>query len=76
MVPSLVKIASEPYKEKIEHLDSRWEYAEDEMGWLLERSRAHEEFARFLLDVGLPREAYVELESAASACGWPGRILS
>ena len=51
MVPSLVNIAAEPYRERIEHLEARWEEVEDEIGWLLARSRAHERFARFLLSV-------------------------
>ncbi len=70
MVPSLVKIASDPFKKKVESLESQWEDAEDEIGWLLARSRAHEEFARFLLDVGYPREAYEEYRNAAIVCNW------
>ena len=68
MVPSLVNIAAEPYKERIAHLEAQWENVEDEMGWLLARSRAHEKFAHFLLSVGYPREAYEEYRNAAMVC--------
>ena len=68
MVPSLVNIVSEPYREKIESLESQWEDVEDEIGWLLARSRAHEEFARFLLDIGYHRESYEEYRNAAVVC--------
>ena len=68
MVPSLVNIAAEPYREKIERLAAQCEKTEDETGWLLACSRAHEKFARFLLDVGYPREAYAEFENAALVC--------
>ena len=70
MVPSLVNIASEPYRERIEQLEARWEDVEDEMGWLLSRSRAHERFARFLLSVGYQREAYEEYKNAAMVCAY------
>jgi len=70
MVPSLVNIASEPYRERIEQLEARWEDVEDEMGWLLSRSRAHERFARFLLRVGYQREAYEEYKNAAMVCAY------
>ena len=68
MVPSLVNIAAEPYKARIEQLEAQWEDVEDEIGWLLARSRAHERFARFLLSVGYPREAYEEYRNAAMVC--------
>lgn len=68
MVPSLVNEASEPFRERIEYLESLWEEVEDEIGWLLAQSRAHEEFARFLVSVGHTREAYVEFENAAKVC--------
>lgn len=70
MVPSLVNIAAEPYKETIARLEAMWEDVEDEIGWLLARSRAHERFARFLLSVGYPREAYQEYRNAAMVCAW------
>ncbi|MBR1888167.1 MAG: hypothetical protein IJ813_06840 [Bacteroidales bacterium] len=70
MVPSLVNVAAEPYKERIERLEAQWEDVEDEIGWLLARSRAHERFARFLLSVGYPREAYEEYRNAAMVCAW------
>ena len=70
MVPSLVNIAAEPYKARIEQLEAQWEDVEDEIGWLLARSRAHERFARFLLSVGYPREAYEEYRNAAMVCAW------
>lgn len=68
MVPSLVNIASEPYRERIGGLESCREDVEDEIGWLLARSRAHEDLAGFLLGVGYPREAYLEYEKAARVC--------
>ena len=70
MVPSLVNVAAEPYRERIAHMESMWEDVEDEIGWLLARSRAHERFARFLVSVGYPREAYQEFRNAAMVCTW------
>lgn len=70
MVPSLVNVAAEPYKDRIVRLEARWENVEDEIGWLLARSRAHEKFARFLLSVGYPREAYEEYKNAAMVCAY------
>jgi|GEM_PF-481864 len=70
MVPSLVNIAAEPYRERIARLKALWEEVEDEIGWLLARSRAHERFARFLLSVGYPREAYEEYRNAAMVCAF------
>ena len=69
MIPSLVNEASLPYREKIHRLESRGN-DRDKVGFLLAQSRAHEEFARFLLSVGHPREAYVEFENAAEVCTW------
>lgn len=68
MIPSLVNELSVPYRDKIERLDGLWRDVEDETGWILARSRAHEEFARFLLRVGYPKEAYIEYENAAKVC--------
>lgn len=68
MIPSLVNEAAEPYRRRIAHLESLCDEIEDEIGWLITRSRAHEAFARFLLDVGHPREAYVEYSNAAIVC--------
>ncbi len=71
MVPSLVNELSAPYREKIERLDGEWDVdrtEDEEVGWILARSRAHEEFARFLLRVGYPREAFVEYGNAAQVC--------
>ena len=68
MIPSLVNELSVPYREKIERLKGLWQEVENEVGWLLAQSRAHEEFARFLLRVGYPNEAYVEFENAAKVC--------
>lgn len=70
MVPSLIHVASKPYRDRIERVESRWEEVNDEIGWLLAQSRAHEDFARFLLRVGHPRKAYVEFENAARVCIW------
>ena len=69
MIPSLVNEASLPYREKIHRIESRRD-DRDKVGVLLAQSRAHEEFARFLLSVGHPREAYVEFENAAEVCTW------
>lgn len=69
MIPSLVNEASLPYREKIHRIESRGD-VRDKVGFLLAQSRAHEEFARFLLSVGHPREAYVEFENAAEVCTW------
>ena len=67
MIPSLVNETSLPYREKIHRIESR-RNDRDKVGFLLAQSRAHEEFARFLLSVGHPREAYVEFENAAEVC--------
>ena len=65
MIPSLINDAAEPYRRRITYLESISEDIEDEIGWLIAQSRAHEAFARFLLSVGHPREAYVEFSNAA-----------
>ena len=68
MIQSLINDAAEPYKRRIAYLESIGEDVEDEIGWLIAQSRAHEAFARFLLSVGHPREAYVEFSNAAIVC--------
>lgn len=68
MVPSLVNEAAEPYRRRIARLASLDGEVDDEIGWLITRSRAHEAFARFLLSVGHPREAFVEYSNAALVC--------
>ena len=68
MIPTLVNEIAAPYRERIESLETRRKDFETEVGWLLAKSRAHENFARFLLRVGYPKEAYVEYENAAKVC--------
>ena len=68
MVPSLINDAAEPYRRRIAYLESFRDDVEDEVGCLIAQSRAHEAFARFLLSVGHPREAYVEFSNAALVC--------
>ncbi|MBP3257627.1 MAG: hypothetical protein J6M23_06520 [Bacteroidales bacterium] len=68
MIPSLINEMSVPYREKIERIEAQWETVENEIGWLIAQSKAHEEFARFLLRVGRPREAYDEFKNAAEVC--------
>lgn len=71
MIPSLVNELSVPYREKIERLDGQWNVDRtdgQEIGWILAKSRAHEDFARFLLRVGYPKEAFIEYENAAKVC--------
>lgn len=63
MIPSLVNEMKVPYEEKIARLDSL-EY-NDEQEWLLDRSRAWEEYAEFYLSAGYYRQAYQCFESAA-----------
>lgn len=70
MIPSLAHEVSGPYRERIEYLESLWRTVEDEVGWLLSKSRAHEEYARFFLRAGLVLEAYHEYEKAAMVCCW------
>ena len=69
MIPSLVNEVSLPYRQRIERIESREGVFRDPVAWLHAQSRAHERFARFLLSVGHPREAYVEFENAAEVCG-------
>ena len=68
MVPSLVNEAADYYRQRIARLESLCEEVENEVGWLLSQSRAHEDLARFLLSVGFPREAYIEFSNAATVC--------
>lgn len=70
MIPSLVNELSIPYREEIGRLEECRDDYRREVGWLLARSRAHERFARFLLRVGYPQEAYVEFENAAKVCAY------
>ena len=70
MIPSLINEVSVPYRENIKRLENREDVFRDKVAWLHARSRAHEKFARFLLSVGHPREAYVEFENAAEVCTW------
>lgn len=67
MIPSLVNELSVPYREEILGFSER-RPGERETDWLLSLSRAHEGFARFLLRVGRPLEAYSEFENAANEC--------
>lgn len=68
MVPSLVNEVSLPYREKIARLENQgWE---DEIGWLLALSNAHEKLALFFLSVGYPVEAYIEYKNAAMVCSY------
>lgn len=68
MVPSLINECSLPYRERIEWLENHYPEDENEIGWLMARSRTHERFARFLLSVGHAREAYLEYANAAMVC--------
>lgn len=68
VIPSVVNDLSVPYREKIGRLDIPWGDIDNKLAWMLAKSRAHEQFARFLLRVGYPREAYVEYENAAMVC--------
>ena len=70
MIPSLINECSLPYRERIEWLDGHYPADDNEIGWILARSRAHETLARFFLSVGRPREAYLEYENAALVCAW------
>ena len=75
MVPSLVNDAADPYRQRIARLESLRDEVEDEVGWLLAMSRAHEEFARFLLSFGHPREAFTEFCNAATICTFGSHSL-
>ncbi|MBR5943722.1 MAG: hypothetical protein IKZ94_02105 [Lachnospiraceae bacterium] len=68
MIPSLVNELSVSYRDKIGRLEAYERKPDNEIGWLLSRSRAHEEFARFLMRVGYPKEAYTEYANAAKVC--------
>ena len=66
MIPSLINEASLPYRERIARLEKQ-EFKDLKCG-ILAQSHAHEAFARFLLSVGRPHEAYIEFENAALVC--------
>lgn len=66
MVPSLVKEMVVPYEEEIARVEAQ--EGEDEVGWLIARSRSWEEFARFFLSLGYFRQAYRCYENAAEVC--------
>ena len=68
MIPTVVNEVSAPYREKIARLEAMYKDVENEVGWLLAQSRAHEEFARFLESVGYPKEAFEEFKNAAIIC--------
>lgn len=70
MVPSLVHECSIPYRERIEWLENHYPDDDNEIGWLMAQSRAHERFARFFLSVGHQRDAYKEYENAAMVCAY------
>lgn len=70
MVPSLVNEASQPYLERIEALEAEYADVEDEIGWILSLSRAHEDLARFYMSVDHTLEAYVEYKNAARVCSF------
>lgn len=63
MIPSLVNEMKVPYEEKIARFDSL-EY-DDEQEWLLDKSRAWEEYAEFYLRAGYYRQAYQCFGNAA-----------
>ena len=75
MVPSLVNELSAPYRERIENLQAMDAEVENEVGWLIARSRAHEQLARLLLGAGYRMEAYTEYENAAEVCTLCSDIL-
>ena len=68
MIPSLVNEVSLPYRERIEAIEAQYAEVENEIGWLIALSRAHEELARFFQSVGYPLEAYIEYKNAALVC--------
>ena len=70
MIPSLINELSLPYRERIEAIEGRYMEVENEVGWLLSQSRAHEDLARFFLRVGRPIEAYEEFSNAAMVCAY------
>ena len=70
MIPSMVNELSIPYRQRIAELEGRWKDIDDdnEVAWLITRSKAHESLARFFLRVGRPQEAYEEYSNAAIVC--------
>ena len=66
MIPSLVNELKAAYEEKLARIESL-DY-ENETGWLLARSRAWEEYARFFLNLGYFRQAYQCFDNAARVC--------
>lgn len=68
MIPSLVNELSVPYREHIAEVEKHYPDKDKEVLWLKAQSRAHEDFARFLLRVGRPAEAFQEFENAAIVC--------
>ena len=73
MIPSLVNELKLPYEEKIARIESL-DY-ENEVGWLIARSRAWEEYARFFLNLGYFRQAYQCYEIAAGVCSFCSDIF-
>lgn len=68
MIPLLVNELSAPFRKKIESLEAKWQEVENEVGWLIARSHAHEQLARLFLGAGYRMEAYTEFERAAEVC--------
>ncbi|MBQ9309515.1 MAG: hypothetical protein IJ222_01460 [Bacteroidales bacterium] len=66
MIPSLVNEMKLSYEEKIAGIEAR-EY-EDEVAWLLARSRSWEEYARFFMKLGYYKQAYRCYDNAAMVC--------
>ncbi len=66
MVPSLVNEMKIPYEEKIARIEAQ-EY-ENEVGWLLARSRSWEEYARFFMNLAYYKQAYQCYDNAARVC--------
>lgn len=66
MIPSLVNEMCEPYREKIARIETQ-KY-ENEISWLIARSKSWEEFARFFLNVGYAKQAYQCFENSAEVC--------
>lgn len=68
MIPSLVNEMKVPYEEKIARIESQ-DYV-NEVGWLIARSRAWEEYARFFLNLAYCKQAYRCYENAARVCSF------
>lgn len=68
MIPSLINELSLPYRQHIAELEDHYMEPENEIGWLLAQSGAHEDLARFFLRFNRIRDAYDELEKAATVC--------